>query len=69
MAATHNASPISDTYNTFVEGQVVKLVLGGPDLVVIDVCDDCGEVEVAWIDSDQDISFGSFPTDALRSVQ
>jgi len=69
MTATHNDSPISDTYNTFIEGQIVKLVIGGPNMVVLDVCNDCGDVDVAWVDPEGDISFGVFPDAALSVVQ
>ena len=31
-------------------GDVVCLVTGSPDMVVVDVCEDCGTVEVAWYD-------------------
>lgn len=29
-------------------GDIVTIVSGGPDMTVLGVCDDCGEVEVAF---------------------
>jgi hypothetical protein len=37
-------------------------------MVVIDVCNDCDEVELAWVDSNNDIAFSSFPAAALSVV-
>lgn len=48
MTATRNSKPIPDTYDTLVEGQMVRLRSGSPDLTVLSVCDDCQEAEVAW---------------------
>lgn len=48
MTATRNRQPIHDTYDTIVEGQMVRLRSGSPALTVLSVCDDCQEAEVAW---------------------
>lgn len=44
----------------FEPGDIVVLASGSPDLTVVDVCD-CGNVEVAYADSDGDIVFETFP--------
>lgn len=48
MTTTRNRQPIPDTYDTLVEGQLVRLRSGSPDLTVLSVCDDCQEADVAW---------------------
>lgn len=45
-------------------GDIVSLVVGGPDMVVISTCE-CGTVEVAWVDSDGDVVTDVFPEEAL----
>ena len=57
-----------DAYKPFVEGEVAKLVIGGPDLLVLDYSDDCNTVDVAWIDSEGDIQFADFPGEAIARV-
>jgi uncharacterized protein YodC (DUF2158 family) len=47
-------------------GDIVEIVTGGPHMVVIDVCTDCGEVEAAYTDSDGDVVFNTFPAIALE---
>jgi uncharacterized protein YodC (DUF2158 family) len=51
-------------------GDVVTLVSGGPDMTVLDVCLDCGEVEVAWFNFDDENGFAfyneTFPSIALE---
>jgi len=54
-----------DHYSTFVTDQVVKLIIGGPPLLVVDVCDDCGEVETVYVDSLGDLIFNSFSPESL----
>ena len=53
--------------DTFTIGDVVSLIVGGPDMVVISVCE-CGTVEVAWADSDGDVMVDVFPEEALVHV-
>lgn len=48
-------------------GDVVSLIVGGPDMVVLDVCE-CGNVEVAWATSDGDVMRDAFPEEALIEV-
>lgn len=48
-------------------GDVVSLIVGGPDMVVISVCE-CGTVEVAWADSAGDVTVDVFPEAALIHV-
>jgi uncharacterized protein YodC (DUF2158 family) len=48
MTTTHKPTASPDTYETLVEGSIVRLVSGGPNLTVISVCDDCQEAEIAW---------------------
>ena len=64
--ATMNRRPIPDFYETFVEGQTVRLITGSSPLVIIDVCDDCGEVTVAYGTSDGDIDVLTVPAVALE---
>lgn len=55
---------ISDDFEI---GDVVSLIVGGPDMVVYSMCE-CGTVEVAWADSDGDIQVDVFPEEALVHV-
>jgi hypothetical protein len=50
----------------FHPGDIVALVTGGPDMVVVSVCDDCGEVETVHTNSDDDIEFNTFPAVVLE---
>ncbi len=48
-------------------GDIVWLVSGGPDMTVIDVCPDCGEVEVAWFsDGGDGFNVEQFPAICLE---
>jgi uncharacterized protein YodC (DUF2158 family) len=47
----------------FEIGDIVRLITGGPDFVVTDVCE-CGEVTVCWYD-DNGIQFYGLPEEAL----
>ena len=48
----------------FEVGDVVSLIVGGPDMVVISIAEsDC--LEVAWADSDGDVNVDVFPAEAL----
>lgn len=53
-------------HGTYEPGDIVELVTGSPHMVVVDVCEDCGEIETAYTDSDGDIVFNSFPAIALE---
>lgn len=48
----------------FEIGEVVSLIVGGPDMVVISACE-FDTVEVAWADSDGDVNIDVFPVEAL----
>lgn len=65
MTVTHNAR-IIDTYDVFVEGQVVRLLTGGPPMTIIDVCDCCGDVTAAYCTSDGDLDVIDLPAVAVR---
>lgn len=52
LQSTHKPAELPDTYETLVEGSIVRLVSGGPDLTVISVCDNCQEAEIAWFNGD-----------------
>jgi uncharacterized protein YodC (DUF2158 family) len=52
------------TDDTFEIGDIVRLIVGGPDMVVISVCE-CGTVEIAWVDSDGDVNIDVLPEEAL----
>ena len=45
-------SSFSTPYAVFVEGEVVRLNSGGPDMTVIDVLDDTDEVVVAFAEGE-----------------
>jgi len=62
---TANSQPIPDHYATFATDQVVQLIIGGPPLLVVDVCGDCGEVETVYVDSVGDLIFNSFSSESL----
>ncbi len=65
MVVTHNQR-IIDAYDIFVEGQVVRLLTGGPPMTVIEVCEGCGDVTVAYTTSDGDIDVLDLPPVAVR---
>lgn len=52
----------------FTIGDVVSLIVGGPDMVVVDVCEDCGSVEVVWVQPDGFVMRDAFPEEALIEV-
>jgi uncharacterized protein YodC (DUF2158 family) len=62
--------PIIDVGGQYEPGDIVTLVSGGPDMTVIDVCADCGEVHVAWFNFAEDTGFHlyeeSFPPICLE---
>lgn len=47
-------------------GDVVELIVGSPHMVVLGICDDCGEVEAAYTDSDGDVIINTFPAVVLE---
>lgn len=53
---------LPDTYDV---GDVVRLIVGGPDMVVLGYCEECGDVDVAWGTSDFDVMRDTFPEEAL----
>ena len=52
----------------FTIGDVVSLIVGGPDMVVVDVCEDCGSIEVVWVQPDGFVMRDAFPEEALIEV-
>ena len=48
-------------------GDIVNLVSGGPDMTVLGVCADCGEVEVAWFNIDEESGW-TFFNEAFPSI-
>lgn len=52
---------------TFITGDIVALISGGPALSVIDHCDECGETEVAWFEGDT-LRIATFPEEVLFLV-
>ena len=58
------------TDNEFAPGEIVTIKSEGPPMTVLGFCEDCGEVEVAWFNFDEE--FGavffaeSFPASALK---
>lgn len=69
----HGYSPWNGSYpstmeevkdgESFVIGDIVALVTGSPDFVVVDVCE-CGSVHVAWYD-DNGMNDSYLPEEAL----
>lgn len=53
----------ADEFEGFVVGDIVSLVTGSPDMVVVDVCE-CGSVDVVWYDEDG-FNEASLPEEAL----
>ncbi|MER9188661.1 DUF2158 domain-containing protein [Mesorhizobium australicum] len=51
--------------DVFDVGDVVALVSGGPPLTVLSVCEECGDVEVAWFGPGSSLSIQTLPEDAL----
>lgn len=45
---------------TYEPGDIVALVTGGPDMTVLGACDDCGMVEVAWFNFDEEFGWTFF---------
>ncbi|TGP65437.1 DUF2158 domain-containing protein [Mesorhizobium sp. M2D.F.Ca.ET.225.01.1.1] len=60
-----NATPIPETDDAFEVGDIVNLIVGGPDMVVTGVCDECGDITVHWIKIDGDVMSDVFPEEAL----
>ena len=67
MTVTRNRLPIPD-YDVFVEGEIVMLKSGGPEMTVIDVCEDCGDVTAAYGTSDFDVDVLTLPPAAIVRV-
>ena len=59
---------VAHTDTDFEIGDIVSLIIGGPDMVVISVCE-CGTVEVAWAKMDGDVMVDVFPEEALVYVE
>lgn len=47
-------------------GDIVVLITGSRSLTVVDVCGDCGNVEIAYTDSQGDIVFETLPAICLE---
>jgi len=58
----------STPYAVFVEGDVVRLNSGGPDMTVIDVLDDTDEVVVALADDNGGIDILGLPSACVRKA-
>lgn len=53
--------------NPYETGDVVELLVGGPDMVVLDVCADCGNVDVAWFNGEE-LETATLPFEVLVPV-
>lgn len=60
-----NGVPLPETDDEYWPGDIVTLVVGGPHMVVIAACPDCGDVEVRYVDSNGDIHSDVVPEAAL----
>ena len=61
----------TDNFNgQYAPGDIVGVLSGGPAMTVVDVCPDCGEVEVSWFNYDDEGGFTyfneSFPSICLE---
>lgn len=65
---TRNRQPIPDTYDTFIEGEIVVLKTGGPAMVVIDYCENCDEIDVAY-GTGKHVHMLTLPSAAVVRVQ
>lgn len=54
---------------SYEPGDLVELIVGSPHMVVVDVCEDCGEVETVYTDSVGDITFNTFPAIVLQAAE
>ena len=55
-------------YPTFVEGEIVVLNSGGPNMTVIDVLDDTDEVACAYASCEHNIEVLLLPSACVRKV-
>lgn len=55
-------------YPVFVEGEIVVLNSGGPNMTVIDVLDDTDELACAFASCEHSIEILVFPTACVRKV-
>lgn len=73
MHTTINKPTIQAGDGRYEPGDIVMLVSGGPDMTVVDVCEDCGEVEVAFFlftsDGNCDFYQEAFPAICLELAQ
>lgn len=57
-----NATPTPER-DDFMPGDIVQLLTGSPLMIVLDACGECGEVDVAFYDSELHIL--ALPEEAL----
>lgn len=57
-----NATPIPER-DEYLPGDIVQLLTGSPLMTVLDACDECGEVDVIFYDSELHIL--TLPEEAL----
>lgn len=53
-------------HGQYEPGDIVELVVGSPHLVVLGICDDCGDVDTAYTDSEGNIQINAFPAICLE---
>lgn len=56
---------------TYEPGDIVQLLTGGPEMTVLDICDDCGDVGCGYfnkIDNCWHFEAVQVPAEALRPV-
>lgn len=56
---------------TYEPGDVVKLITGGPEMTVLEICDDCGDVGCGWfnpVDKHWHFEAIQVPAEALQPV-
>jgi len=50
----------SEFNGEYAPGDIVSIVSGGPEMAVLGVCPDCGEVEVSWFNYNDEEGFVYF---------
>jgi hypothetical protein len=58
----------TDAYPVFVEGDIVTINSGGPNMTVIDILDDTDEVVVTYATGEGGLEILGFPSAAVRKV-
>ncbi|MER9135130.1 YodC family protein [Mesorhizobium sp. M0830] len=61
----HFTPSVETAEDVFAVGDVVSLIIGGPPMVVIAACQECGDIDVRFTDSNGDVLSDVLPQEAL----